>query len=119
MDEQHRKLIELINNMYHVMRKEEGPEKIDTVLDEMSVYASSHLREEEALLQANGYPEFENHLTLHKKYLQKVEELRVEWDNDKISGPKNIYSFLRQWWLGHIVEEDQKYGSFLTEKGVQ
>ena len=56
MDEQHRKLIELINMMYHVMRKEEGPEKIDTVLDEMSVYASSHLREEEALLQANGYP---------------------------------------------------------------
>ncbi len=119
MDEQHRKLIDLINTMYRVMRKDEGPEQIDTVLKEMSEYASGHLRDEEALLQENGYTDFDSHLALHKEYLIKMEELREEWDKDKTSGAQNIYTFLRQWWLGHIVEEDQKYGPFLTEKGVK
>lgn len=119
MDEQHRKLIDLINTMYRVMRKDEGPEQIDTVLKEMSEYASGHLRDEEALLQENGYTDFDSHLALHKEYLTKMEELREEWDKDKTSGAQNIYTFLRQWWLGHIVEEDQKYGPFLTEKGVK
>lgn len=119
MDEQHRKLIELINTMYRVMRKEEGEDSIDAVLDEMSEYASNHLRDEEALLQENGYTDFDNHLALHKEYLRKMEELRAEWGKDKTSGAKNIYSFLRHWWLGHIVEEDRRYGLFLTEKGAQ
>jgi len=119
MDEQHKKLIDLINTMYHVMRNEEGPAIIDTVLVEMSNYASNHLQAEEALLQKNGYAEFENHLALHKEYLKKMEELTEDWEKDKSTGAKNIYSFLRQWWLGHIVEEDRKYGPFLTEKGVQ
>ena len=119
MDEQHRKFIGLINTMYHVMRNDKGPGEIDTVLAEMSEYANSHLRDEEALLKENGYAEFENHLALHKEYLKKMEELRAEWEKDKTAGAKNIYGFLRQWWLGHVVEEDRKYGLFLKEKGIQ
>lgn len=118
MDEQHRKLIDLINTMYRVIRNEEGVEKIECVLDEMSEYARTHLQQEEALLQKYGYADFEEHFALHKHYLQRMEEFRKQWAGDKTVGARDIYSFLRQWWLGHIVEEDQKYGPFLTEKGA-
>jgi len=30
----------------------------------------------------------------------------------------DTYVFLRQWWMGHIVAVDQKYGEFLKSKGV-
>ncbi len=119
MDDQHRKIIELINTMYRVMRQTEGTEVLDSVIDEMTAYANGHLQNEEDLLQANGYDQFFNHQILHMEYKKKVEELREDWNLDKASGPSNIYSFLRHWWLGHIVEEDKKYGPLLIEKGVK
>lgn len=119
MDNQHRKLIELINTMYKVMRNEEGAGAISLVLKEMNQYADGHLKEEETLLEQNNFPELNHHHTLHENYRSKMTELSAGMDKDVTSGTREIYSFLRQWWLGHIVEEDQKYGKFLTEKGVK
>ena len=118
MDEQHRKLIDLINKMYRVMRKEETTATIEEVLDEMGKYAAHHLREEEALLQANNYEEFAEHSAGHQSYLNKMTELLAEWKTGDADTAKDIYTFLRKWWMDHIVVEDQKYGVFLKGKGV-
>jgi len=118
MDEQHHKLISLINTMYRVLRQKEDHGSVERVLIEMSDYAKIHLSEEEALLQEKGFAGYEEHLLLHNNYLKKTEELTEEWGEKDESAANKIYSFLRQWWLEHIVEEDQKYGAFLKEKGV-
>jgi len=45
--------------------------------------------------------------------------LMAESKNDHEAAVKNTYAFLRQWWMGHIVTEDKKYGEFLKSKGVE
>lgn len=119
MDEQHRQLIHLINSMYRVLRKEESSETLDSILGEMAAYAEKHLRAEEALLQEHGFPGYEEHLLLHQNYQKKVAALTKDWEQKDEMTAQNIYVFLRQWWLEHIVENDKEYGLFLTEKGVQ
>jgi hemerythrin len=119
MDDQHQKLIELINKLYNVIRTEESSESIDEVLAEMTTYAENHLKKEEALLETNGYPEFANHFAMHKSYLDKLKTLLAESKKEDKAVMKDTYAFLRQWWLGHIVAEDQKYGEFLKTKGVE
>jgi len=119
MDEQHKRLIGLINTMYQVMRKEEGPEVIGKVLDEMDAYVDTHLREEEAFLQEHGYAESDKQQSFHEDYRKKMVVLRADWEKGESLGVQNIYTFLRHWWLRHIVEEDSKYGPFLAKKGVR
>ncbi|MBA3005940.1 MAG: bacteriohemerythrin [Proteobacteria bacterium] len=119
MDIQHQKLIGLINKMYTVLRNEEPDSSIQGVLDEMAEYAESHLKDEETILESNDYPDFANHLAIHKSYLDKLKVLMTEWQNEDKAAAMDIYTFLRQWWMGHIVTEDQKYGEFLKDKGIK
>ncbi len=119
MDEQHQQLIDFINSLFRVLRKKESTETIGPILDDMATYAAKHLREEEALLQKHDFPGYEEHLTLHKDYREKVAALTRDWKKQDKMTARRIYAFLREWWLEHIVENDKKYGSFLTEKGVK
>jgi hemerythrin-like metal-binding protein len=118
MDKQHQKLIELINELYKVLRKEESNESIEEVLLEMTTYAEKHLQVEEGILEANGYPDFANHIAIHQTYRDKLTTLMTESKKEHEAVVKDTYAFLRQWWMGHIVTEDKKYGEFLKAKGV-
>ena len=117
MDVQHQILIELINILYKVIRKEKSSEVINEVLSEMTKYAENHLLKEEAFLATNGYPDLDNHMDIHQGYLDKMKTLMAE--SKKENQATNIYLFLRQWWMGHIVAVDKKYGEFLQSKGVK
>ena len=117
MDVQHQILIELINILYKVIRKEKSSEVINEVLSEMTKYAENHLLKEEALLAANGYPDLDNHMDIHQGYLDKLKTLMAE--SKKEDQATDTYLFLRQWWMGHIVAVDKKYGEFLQSKGVK
>jgi hemerythrin len=119
MDMQHQKLIELINELYKALRKEETHESIEEVLIEMTTYAEKHLQVEEDILEANGYPDFRNHITIHQSYRDQLTTLMAESKKEHEAAIKSTYAFLRQWWMAHIVAEDKKYGEFLKSKGVE
>ncbi len=119
MDMQHQKLIELINELYKELRKEESNESIEDVLIQMTTYAEKHLQGEESILEANGYHDLKNHIAIHQSYRDQLSTLLAESKSDHEAAVKNTYAFLRQWWLGHIVAEDMKYGEFLHSKGVK
>jgi hemerythrin-like metal-binding protein len=119
MDMQHQKLIELINDLYKVLRREELKESLEDVLSEMTAYAEKHLQAEEGLLEANEYPDLANHIAIHQSYRDQLTTLIAESKKDYEAAVKNTYAFLRQWWMGHVVTEDKKYGEFLKSKGVE
>jgi len=119
IDMQHQKLIELINDLYKVLRNEKSNELIEEVLIELTTYAEKHLQEEEGVLEDHGYKEYENHIAIHQSYRDKLASLIAESKKNHDEAVKNTYVFLRQWWMGHIVAEDKKYGEFLKSKGVE
>lgn len=118
MDNQHRKIIDLINELYKKIRKEESYSSVEDVLAEMMKYAEEHLQAEEKLLKTNDFPDNDEHMSKHQSYRQRLTALMAESKNDPDAAVKSTYAFLRQWWMGHIVEEDKKYGEYLKGKGV-
>lgn len=119
MDMQHRKLIELINELYKELRKEESYQSVEDILAEMTTYAEKHLQVEESILETNDYPDYANHIAIHQSYRDQLTVLLAESKNDHEKTVNNTYAFLRQWWMGHIVGEDKKYGEFLKSRGVE
>lgn len=119
MDVQHQKLIDLINTLYKMIRNQESSDQINEVLDKMNKYAEIHLQEEESLLEKNDYPELSNHIEFHQSYREKVKTLIAESKKGNETIIKDTYTFLRKWWMDHIVTIDRKYGEFLKSKGTK
>jgi hemerythrin len=119
MDAQHKKLIQLVNQLYSILRQKDGLDVLDTILQEMSDYAEQHLRDEEALLQQYDYPELNRQKLSHQEYYETMHELFAEMEVDKYEAAQKIYRFLRKWWIDHIVGEDKEYGQYLREKGIR
>lgn len=119
MDNHHRQLIKLINQLYEIVRDNTGYESVDAILHEMANYADYHFRAEENLLEQHDFPGLEEQRKSHGHYLSQIDELRKNFDKNNRESVQNIYVFLRNWLINHIVLEDKKYGTFLWGKGVQ
>ena len=119
LDDQHQRIIELINKLLDF--NEELPCEVVTTntLREMIRYARTHLIFEEKLLEKNNYPDYENHCSLHKQYLQDIAELSTNvTDNCNYETLKELLKYLVHWWENHILNEDMKFKEHLKEKGL-
>ncbi len=108
IDEQHKKLIELLNNLANILTQEETVE-IESAFFELAQYTQYHFESEETIwkkhLKDNDL--IFSHEKSHKSFLPKVIEIRSKNDNlqDTI---EEIVLFLIRWLAFHIIDEDKR-----------
>ena len=119
IDNQHRKLIEMINTMHDAMIKGQAKAVMDKILDDMISYCASHFATEERLFSQHGYPDAAEHKDKHHKMTTKVLELQTQFKQGKATITFDVMDFLQQWLDKHILGTDKKYGPFLNSKGVK
>jgi len=73
-------------------------------------YADIHFQTEEHFLETIGYPGIAAHRLLHQGYIPKLAGIDRECSDDK--DPHQLMDFLKNWWLGHICEEDMQFKNF-------
>lgn len=115
-DDQHKKLVGLINDLYDAMKQGKGREVIDKVLDELVKYAWYHFTTEETLMSKYGYPELQAHKREHEAFKAKIKEFLEKKAKGEITLSVEVISFLKDWLVKHIMGTDKKYGPFLIEK---
>lgn len=118
LDEQHKKLIDLINQLYDAMKVGKGSEVIGPVLKSLITYTQTHFSTEEQLMKLHGYPDYDTHKNEHNQLVAQVSEIKKGMDAGKMPLTQNIMNFLRDWLIKHIQGDDKKYGPFLNNKGV-
>jgi hemerythrin len=118
IDQQHKKLVELINQLHDAMRAQKGRETIGKVLSELVSYTQSHFKSEETLMQTHKYPALEAHKLEHHMLVKKVSDFQKEVDSGKVTVTIDVMNFLRDWLQNHILGTDKKYSGFFVEKGV-
>lgn len=113
VDEQHLRLVELINRMANLVTEgKDDDAAIDAILGELGEYASYHFDEEESLMEERGIDRrhFEHHQLQHSQFIDKVGQM---WDSrDQQGKPEGkpaaaIGDYLSSWLSSHILEEDQ------------
>ena len=119
IDRQHRKLIDLINQLDAAMAKGQGKEILGKILGELIQYCSGHFATEEKLFDQYGYPDADEHKDKHQKMTGKVLSLQKQFQQGKITITFDVMDFLQKWLDKHILGTDKKYGPFLNSKGVQ
>ena len=119
IDDQHKRLVDLINELHEAMVQQKAKEVLGGVLSKLVNYAASHFAAEEKLMEGNGYPEFAEHKSKHVAMTAKVLALQKDWQAGKAALGIEVSQFLRDWLDKHILGTDKKYTPFLNSKGVK
>ncbi len=119
IDDQHKKLIALINDLYDAMRRGNGKAALGRVLADLLDYTIYHFNAEERLFQKYAYPDFEEHKQMHDYLAEKVRQLKNEYEGGSPAITRDAMLFLSNWLNVHILEVDRKYGPFLNDKGIR
>ncbi|HTX80178.1 MAG TPA: bacteriohemerythrin [Longilinea sp.] len=120
LDHQHRRLIQLINRLLSPQEPvDTRSEAISDTLLAMTRYAEEHFKTEEALMQEYDYPGLEDQQRRHRAYRKKTVDLSVDTMYGMDSVPETLLTYLRDWWVQHILEEDMKYKDFFAARAVK
>ena len=106
IDEQHRRLFDLAASF----RGEGDQIRVMNTLATLCDYANTHLREEEALLQAMAYPGFAEHKQHHARFRQMLRELLEDSRSmtlDQIAD--RVEALINGWFYQHILKYDLDY----------
>ncbi|MCL2063561.1 MAG: bacteriohemerythrin [Candidatus Cloacimonetes bacterium] len=118
IDNEHKKLIMLINKLSDSMSQGQGQSVLAGILSELANYTKTHFKNEEALMEKHGYPKQDDHKKQHTELVNKLNELQSDYNSGKISLSLSIFNFLTSWIQNHIKKEDKRYSEFFIEKGV-
>ena len=121
IDEQHKELVNIINDLYSVMLDNTADKK-QALLDAIKRcidYTNFHFVEEEKLMNATNYSKKDEHKAMHRKFVSRL--------IDHIKGfetwePFSVYKFincLRDWLLEHIAYQDKIFISEIKKNFIK
>jgi hemerythrin-like metal-binding protein len=118
MDEQHKKLIGMINKLIEEQKVLTEPQTIADLLIKMTDYAQVHFRAEEYLMAEYDYEHKTEQERQHQEFIDKT----IAFYSASDLGPNllstALLDYLRTWLIGHILKEDMKYKEFFKSKGL-
>ena len=119
IDEQHKKLIGMLNEFYDHIADRSNKENISKLLDSMKKYTIEHFTYEETIMKKHEYPMFDSHKKEHDKFVARVNDLQERFTAGRLVLSLEVTSFLLDWLKKHIQVIDKQYSDFLVEKGVK
>ncbi|MEN8190565.1 MAG: bacteriohemerythrin [Thermodesulfobacteriota bacterium] len=119
IDEQHKKLVGMINDLHRAMKAGSSVSEAGAILDRLVDYTADHFALEEQLFEKHGYPEYEAHKQHHEKLVDQVVKFQKEFKSGQAALSVELMDFLKDWLVNHIKGVDKKYVPFLREKGVK
>jgi hemerythrin len=119
MDDQHKKLIEMINDFYENIVNRTNRENISKLLVEMKDYILEHFSAEENYMKKFEYDYYKEHKKEHDKFVEKVTEVEKRYNKGELILSLDMTMFLIDWLKNHIQKSDKKYSDFFIRHGIQ
>ena len=119
IDEQHKKLVCIINELYSSMKAGKSREQLGKTLEDLVEYTKYHFSYEEKLLEKTGYEDIEEHKKQHNAFADKITTTCKNYESGKMFMSIDICNFLQNWLIQHIQGTDQKYSQILLQHGAK
>lgn len=118
IDEQHQKLVKMINEFYVNMNTKPKKENMSQLLKGLKDYTVYHFETEENLMNLYHFEGMSGHQKEHQEFISQINDYYERFINDQLIISIEITNFLRDWLIRHINGSDQLFGEFLQEKGL-
>lgn len=115
IDQEHKRLFEIADQIYELKNKEFVHDKYDeirSILEELRDYTDTHFAHEEAYMESIGY----NNMFMQKVQHDALRRQMAEWDLDSIDEHQEetideILSIVTDWLVDHILTYDKQIGT--------
>ena len=120
IDEQHKQLIERMNELDRAVRFSRGVPKIIKTLDFLIEYTDFHFGTEERNMVELDYPQLEYHRGQHAEFVKTLKDLEMDFEEEGATEAlaESINTFMFNWLVNHIKTVDVRFGEFLAQKGA-
>lgn len=114
LDGHHQKLFDIVNQLHDELLGHHREEAVACTIKALLDYTHYHFSEEERVMKAVGFPEYEAHKAVHDKIIRKLQE----YEHNKAAGDREstgeLYKFLLSDWLWkHVLEMDKKMAPYI------
>lgn len=126
VDDEHKRLFEIIKDTNDVIHTELLHDKYDEImrlLAELREYTEVHFGDEEAMMERIHYPDIDAQKRAHSAFVGRLVEIDLSeldaMDDNQEEYLQDLIQFLLSWLSNHILGMDKKIGAYITEHGVQ
>jgi hemerythrin len=120
LDEDHKKLVGMVNELYDAMQAGHGKEKLGPILNQLVQYTRMHFAREEKFFSETGYADSAAHKQQHEALTRQVLEVQKKYAGGEVATLSvEVMHFLRDWLVKHIQGSDQSYRAHLNAKGIK
>ena len=110
IDQQHRRIVEYINQLDDARDSGHTQEEIAAVLGQLVDYTLSHFAFEESMQEEANYPFSKAHKKVHDLFTQRVAEYQTRFNKGE-DITKALSSMLVTWLFNHIKRDDADYAA--------
>lgn len=111
IDEEHKKLFDIIGNIYKAIGAELVHDKFDLILDildELKDYTQVHFADEENYMKEIGYEGLAQQQILHEKFIETLNDVNLDHvDDNQEEYLYEVLGFLQNWLVNHILKVDK------------
>ncbi len=115
IDEQHKQLIDIINQLYRALKYGKAKNEIDVIIAELVRYTIYHFETEEMYFSQFEYPYSIEHATEHTKFRTKIEEFKSKIEERTVMLSYEVMTFLKNWLANHILISDKKFSLYIKD----
>ncbi len=119
LDRQHKVIFKIVNRLTDEEKIKNDPELVSDTLDALRQYTNTHFALEESLMAEANYPDLEEHKQRHLEITKKIAILCVDVLENKKTVTEDLLALIKDWWVTHILEEDQSYSGSLKASGLK
>jgi hemerythrin-like metal-binding protein len=119
VDEHREKFFEIINKLKRVITEKECKVNVADIFFSLVHYAEHYLIQEEIYFKESGYSKFAQHQESHNNFIERIVQFKEDYKNGKPAVCEDMYFFLENWLINHILHYDIQAVSWLKERGVE
>lgn len=117
IDQEHRRLFEIAEETYQLLKNEFMPDKYDQIkklLAELREYSEMHFQHEEAYMESIQYKKMFSQKTQHASFIRWLDEHTLAGDgidgeyDDQDQVVSEILNYLTEWLVQHIMHTDKQ-----------
>lgn len=118
VDEQHRKLVELINAMADAVARGASRTEVSGFIRQFYDYTARHFQEEESLMDHFTYPQYFNQVRQHLDCSMQALEYHRRYLEEADFDPRELLDYIVRWFKKHTMGIDQTLAGYLRDRGV-
>ena len=118
IDNDHRRLVEMINALHDAMTLGKERDILGKTLDDLIQYTKEHFKREEDEMRRIDYHAAAEHLAQHERLIREVADLQAKFHAGESLVTGAVLKFLKDWLVNHIMRTDIKFASALRRAGA-